>query len=57
MVPQQQDTFMSNEEHFVMDIDNFMMQKLMELYFNKFNQVFPVCCDSGSKDDASFNNF
>lgn len=39
------------ENYFVMDSDDELMQKLMELYFNMFNQVFPVCCSS-SKDDA-----
>lgn len=39
------------KDYFVMDADNKLMQELMELYFSKFNQVFPVC-DSSSKDDA-----
>lgn len=31
------------ENYFVMDADDELMQKLEELYFNMFNQVFPVC--------------
>lgn len=30
------------ENYFVMDADDELMQKLEGLYFNMFNQVFPV---------------
>ena len=39
------------ENYFSMDADDELMQKLGELYFNMFNQVFPVC-DSSSNDDV-----
>lgn len=42
------------DNYFVMDADEELMQKLEEFYVSKFmfNPFFPVCCSSGSKDDA-----